>query len=182
MGGPEDIPRAMQHPAAVAGRFEVVAALAVDVGEDDQDGGVRQLAAMLEAHKAETILVAGPVGAGTMRRVADLALLHHCELLAVMPTEILAGHDPVIVWSGESPLVQLARIPRSRREVQIKRAFDVVSSAVGLVVAAPLFALLAIAIRLEVSRADICSSGTNVLGVMAEKFQCLKLRDDEGRR
>jgi exopolysaccharide production protein ExoY len=174
VGGPEDIPRAMQHPAAVAGQFEVVAALAVDVEADDQDGGVRQLAALLDAHNAETILVAGPVGAGTMRRVADLALLHHCELLAVMPTEVLAGHDPVIVWSGESPLVQLARIPRRRWEIQIKRALDVLASAIGLVVVAPVFALLAIAIRLE-------SPGTVIfrharVGRYGRTFQCLKLR------
>src|ERR1035437_5536575 len=154
VGVPEDIPRALEHPAAAAGRFEAVAALAVDVESDDQDSGVSQLAALLEAHRAETILVAGPVGAGAMRRVADLALLHHCELLALMPTEVLAGHDPVIVWSGESPLVQLARIQRRRWEVRVKRAFDIAASAAGLVV---LF-------RHE------------RIGRHGRKFQCLKLR------
>lgn len=109
-----------------------------------------------------------------MRRVADLALLHHCDLLAVMPTEVLAGHDPVIVWTGDSPLVQLARIPRRRWEIQVKRAFDVVSSAVGLVVTAPLFALLAIAIRLE-SSGPVLFRHERV-GRNGRKFQCLKLR------
>jgi lipopolysaccharide/colanic/teichoic acid biosynthesis glycosyltransferase len=174
VGVPEDIPRALEHPAATAGRFEVVAALAVDVESDDQDSGMSQLAALLDAHRAETILVAGPVGAGSMRRVADLALLHHCELLAVMPTEVLAGHDPVIVWSGESPLVQLARIPRRRWEVQVKRAFDVVASALGLLVTTPVFALLAVAIRLE-SRGSVLFRHERI-GRDGRKFQCLKLR------
>jgi exopolysaccharide production protein ExoY len=174
VGAPDDIPRALQHPAAIAGRFEVVAALAVDVESDDQDGGVTALATLLGVTHAETILVAGPVGAGTMRRVADLALLHHCELLAVMPTEVLAGHDPVIVWSGESPLVQLARIPRRPWEIQVKRAFDIIGSAIGLVIAAPFFALLAIAIRLE-SRGSVLFRHERV-GRAGRKFQCLKLR------
>ena len=174
VGVPEDIPRALQHPAAIAGRFEVVAALAVDVESDDQDAGVRELAALLEAHRAETILVAGPVGAGTMRRVADLALLHHCELLAVMPTEVLAGHDPVVVWTGDSPLVQLARIPRRAWEVKVKRAFDIIGASVGLVVTAPLFALLAIAIRLESAGAVLFRHER--IGRDGRRFQCLKLR------
>ena len=32
----------------------------------------------------DAVLIAGPIGAATMRRVADLALVSHCELLAVM--------------------------------------------------------------------------------------------------
>ena len=141
---------------------------------DDDNAGLTTRTRALDAHRAETILVAGPVGAGAMRRVADLALLHHCELLAVMPTEVLAGHDPVIVWSGESPLVQLARIPRRRWEVQVKRAFDVVASALGLLVTTPIFALLAIAIRLE-SRGSVLFRHERI-GRDGRKFQCLKLR------
>jgi lipopolysaccharide/colanic/teichoic acid biosynthesis glycosyltransferase len=174
VGAPEDVPRALQHPAAVSGRFEVAAVLAVDVESDDQDAGVTKLSALLASHSAETILVAGAVGAATLRRVADLALLNHCELLAVMPTEILAGHDPVVVWSGDSPLVQLARIPRRRWAFGIKRAIDIVGSAVGLVLGAPLFAVLAVAIRLE-SRGAIIFKHERV-GRNGRKFRCLKFR------
>ena len=109
VGAPADVPRAMEHPAAVAGTLEVVAVLTIDVESNDHDEAVRELARLLQAHEAETVLVAGPVGPTTIRRVADIALVHHCELLAVMPTEVLAGHDPVVVWRGSSPLVQLAR-------------------------------------------------------------------------
>jgi lipopolysaccharide/colanic/teichoic acid biosynthesis glycosyltransferase len=164
----------LEHPAAIAGRFQVVAVLAVDVESDDSAEGMALLAEQLSLHQAETVLVAGPIGAGMMRRVADLALLHRCELLAVMPTEVLAGHDPVIVWSGESPLVQLARIPSRRWEARIKRAFDITTSAAGLLVLSPLFALLAIAIRLESPGAVLFRHER--IGRHGRKFQCLKLR------
>ena len=53
------------------------------------------------------MLVAGSVGRETMRIIADVALINKCELLAVMPTELLAEHDPVVVWTGDSPVLQL---------------------------------------------------------------------------
>jgi len=174
VGSAEDVPRALAHPAVGEGRFEIAAVLAVDVEADDHDEGMTRLADLLRAHRARTILVAGPVGSGAMHRVADLALVHHCELLAVMPTETLAGHDPVVVWSGESPLVQLARTVRAPWQHAAKRAFDLVAAALGLLVAAPILALLAAAIRIE-------SPGPALflherVGHRGRRFRCLKLR------
>jgi exopolysaccharide production protein ExoY len=174
VGTAEDIPRALQHPAAGDGRFEVVAALAIDVESTDKSTAPSTLATLIERHRAQTILVAGSVGPKTMRRIADVALRCRCDLLAVMPTEILAGHDPVIVWSGESPLVQLAGAPKSRLTIQLKRALDIALSSVGLVISAPLLAILAIAIRIESSGAVVFRHER--VGRFGRKFQCLKFR------
>ena len=48
-----------------------------------------EAAELLRAGRVDTLLVAGEIGPSTMRRVADLALAYHCEVLAVMPTEVL---------------------------------------------------------------------------------------------
>jgi lipopolysaccharide/colanic/teichoic acid biosynthesis glycosyltransferase len=146
----------------------------VEVDADEHAAGVDALAQMLEAHEAETILVAGPVGSPAMRRVADLALVHGCELLAVMPTEVPAGHDPVIVWSGDSPLVQLARIRRPAWELAAKRGMDIVGAAVGLVVCAPLLLVLMALIRLESAGWPIFAHER--VGYRGRRFRCLKLR------
>src|SRR3990170_6054493 len=82
VGSAQDVPRALEHTAVAAGRFEVVAVLAIDVEAGDQRGAIRRLAALLRAHRAETILVAGPGGARTIPRAAGLALVHNCELPA----------------------------------------------------------------------------------------------------
>ena len=173
VGAPEDVPRALQHPAVAGRRFDVVGVVSVDV-EAESGSGVSTLAEMIQAHSADTIPVAGLVGSGTMRHIADLALLQHCDLLAVMPTEVLAGHDPVIVWSGDSPFVQLARVPRRAWEVRVKRLIDIVVSVVGLVVTAPFLALLAIIVRLESPGLPLFRHER--IGLRGRRFQCLKLR------
>ena len=174
VGAPEDIPRALEHPAVGAGRFEVLAVLAVEVDADPHADGVAHLAQLLQTHSAQTILVAGPVGTPAMRRVADLAVVHGCELLAVMPTEVPAGHDPVIVWSGESPLVQLARIKRAGWEIAAKRGMDVAGAVIGLIVMAPVLAVLAVLIRLESPGWPLFAHER--VGYRGRRFRCLKLR------
>lgn len=174
VGAPADVPRALEHPAVAGGRFQVMAALAVEVDADERALGVDTLAQLIEAHRAETILVAGPVGTPVMRRVADLALVHGCELLAVMPTEVPAGHDPVIVWSGDSPLVQLARIRRPAWEIAAKRGFDIVGAAIGLVLMAPVLLVLMALIRLESPGSPIFAHER--VGYKGRRFRCYKLR------
>lgn len=173
VGAPEDVPRAIQHPAVAGRRFDVVGVVSVDV-EAESNRGVSTLAEMIQAHSADTILVAGLVGTGTMRQIADLALLQHCDLLAVMPTEVLVGHDPVVVWSGDSPFVQLARVPRRAWEIRAKRMIDIIVSFIGLVVTAPLLAVLAIAVRLESPGLPLFRHER--IGLKGRRFQCLKLR------
>jgi len=172
IGSPGDIPRVLEHPAVLNGRFGVSAALAVEPG--DLAGDIDGLASVLRSTGAETVLIAGPVGTSVMRTVADLATVYHCDLLAVMPTEILAEHDPVVVWSGESPLVQLSGATRLRWQAIAKRMIDIIVAAIGILVCAPLMALLAVAIRLE-------SPGSPVfrherIGYRGKRFLCLKLR------
>jgi lipopolysaccharide/colanic/teichoic acid biosynthesis glycosyltransferase len=172
IGSPGDIPRVLEHPAVLNGRFAVSAALAIEPG--DSAGEIDGLAGVLRSTGAEIVLIAGPVGASAMRTVADLAAVFHCDLLAVMPTEVLAEHDPVVVWSGEAPLVRLAAAARARWQAVAKRVIDVIVAAIGILLCAPLMALLALAIRAE-------SPGSPVfrherIGYRGKRFLCLKLR------
>jgi exopolysaccharide production protein ExoY len=172
IGSPGDIPRVLEHPAVLNGRFGVSAALAVEPG--DASGEISGLASLLRSTGAETVLIAGPVGTSVMRTVADVATVFRCDLLAVMPTEVLAEHEPVVVWKGESPLVQLSGGTRVRWQSVAKRTIDIVVAVIGILICAPLMALLAAAIRLE-------SPGSPVfrherIGYRGQRFLCLKLR------
>ena len=172
IGSPGDIPRALEHPAFEKGRFHVKAALAIEPGETRSE--VNGLSNLLTATKATTVLIAGPVGTTTMRTVADIASVFRCDLLAVMPTEVLAEHNPVVVWSGEAPLVQLAGASVQRWQAVAKRVIDIIGAAIGILVCAPLMALIAVAIRLE-------SPGSPVfrherIGYRGRRFLCLKRR------
>jgi lipopolysaccharide/colanic/teichoic acid biosynthesis glycosyltransferase len=174
IGAAEDIPRALDHPAVVAGRLHVETMLAIEVDADDAADISTRLAALLREREIEAMLIAGSVGRSAMRVIADLALMHHCELLAVMPTEVFAEHDPVIVWTGDSPVVQLTRIPKRRWAFAIKRGIDVLGALFGLIIAAPLVAGLAIWICLDSRGAPLFAHRR--IGLGGRPFSCLKLR------
>ncbi len=168
-----DVPRALEHPA-VGSRFDVTGVVTVS----DDDNAVREhaeaLHALLVQHRADTVLVAGPLGHETMRAVSDIALLHGCRLLAVMPSEVMPGQRPQVVWEGEAPLVQLAANTPSRWQWWAKRALDVTGASLGLVLLSPLMALMAVAIRLE-SKGPALFKHWRV-GLGGEMFACLKFR------
>ena len=174
VGSASDVPRALAHPAVLARRFDVASVVAVDIEADSQERARLLVGSAIEEHQPRTILVAGPLGNPTMRLVADLALLFHCDLLAVMPAEVLAGHDPVVVWSGDFPLVQLASPRRTRFSTQVKRWFDISIAAAGIGIVAPFVALLAGLITLESRGAPFFEHER--IGFAGRRFRCFKLR------
>lgn len=173
VGQAGDIPRVLEHPA-VGSRFSVEGVVTVS----DDDNQVREhaeaLHAQLTQHRAGIVMVAGPLGPETMRAVSDLALLHGCRLLAVMPSEVVAGHRPLVVWEGEAPLVQLAANRQANWQWVAKRALDVIAASLGLVVLAPLMALVAAAIRIESPGPALFRHWR--VGRNGLRFACLKFR------
>ncbi len=173
IGREQDVPRALEHPA-FASNWAVVGVVTVS----DDDANVREhaeaLHALLAEHRAGIVMVAGPLGRETMRAVSDLALLHGCRLIAVMPSEVMAGHSPQVVWEGEAPLVQLAANTPSRWQWLAKRMLDVTGASLGLIALAPVMALMAVAIRLE-SKGPALFKHWRV-GKDGRRFACLKFR------
>jgi exopolysaccharide production protein ExoY len=148
----------------------------VTVGDDDSDvrTHAESVHRLIVRHRARVVMVAGPLGAETMRAVSDVALLHGCRLLAVMPSETVAGHDPVIVWEGERPLVQLAAHRHSTVQYALKRLADIALAGVALVVTSPLFVLIGVGILFD-SRGPIFFRHWRV-GRHGRGFHCLKFR------
>jgi exopolysaccharide production protein ExoY len=177
VGVPSDIPRALEHPAIVAGTFSVVAVIAVDItdeaaGPSHED--VSRLEILMRSEAATTVLMAGPVGSHVMRSVADLAAIHRCDLLAVMPTEVLTEHEPVVVRSGDASFIELMGANRHPWAPAIKRCLDVVIAAIGLVVTAPVIALASLAVWLESPGSPLFRHER--VGYRGQRFLCLKLR------
>jgi len=170
-----DVPRALEHPAMSSGAgFEVCGVVTVSADDADVREHADALHHLLTEHRAGTVMVAGPLGPETMRAVSDVSLLHGCRLLAVMPSEVVPGHEPKIVWEGESPLVQLAGNRQTFAQFVAKRGIDVLGATVGLVIAAPLMALVAVGIRLE-SKGPVLFRHWR-MGKNGEGFSCLKFR------
>jgi exopolysaccharide production protein ExoY len=175
VGQAGDVPRALEHPAVGDAReYEVRGVVTVAVDDAQVREHADALHELIREHHAGVVLVAGPLGREIMRAVSDVAQLHGCRLLAVMPSEVVAGHEPTIVWEGESPLVQLRSFRRSGYQQAVKRFADVFISAVALLVFAPLFIVIAIFIKLE-SRGPALFQHWRV-GRRGRGFHCLKFR------
>jgi lipopolysaccharide/colanic/teichoic acid biosynthesis glycosyltransferase len=61
----------------------------------------------------------------------------------------LGGLDPKVVYRRGAPLVALTRPGLRARQLLLKRALDVIGAGLGLVVLAPVFAALALAVKLS---------------------------------
>lgn len=168
-----DVPRALEHPAVGSrSRFDVVAVVPMEA--DDYSVPRAALCELIAEHKADTILVAGPILRSAMDELGEIAVTVACRLLVVMPAPVPSQHDPVIVWEGEHPLIQLAVVRNNGVQNLLKRAFDVVASATALVVAAPIIAAAAIAVRLT-SEGD-AFFGHERVGRDGKRFRCWKIR------
>lgn len=175
VGRASDVPRALEHPAVGSARRLSVAGI-VTVDEDESDHSARgaELDELLSSARADTVLVAGPLGRDTMRVVTDIALLNACRVVAVMPSETVAGHDPLIVWEGDRPLVQLLGARHTSLQYALKRGIDVVGAVVGLMLLTPLFVLIGLALKVD-SRGPILFRHRRV-GRGGQTFECLKFR------
>src|SRR3954462_11659454 len=89
-------------------------------------------------------------------------------------TEVLAEQAPLVVWKAESPIAGLAGTRGQRWQAVAKRVLDVIGAALGILVCAPLMAILAVAIRLEST--GVPGFRQERIGYQGRRFLCLKLR------
>jgi len=174
-GAEADVARVTAHPATDNGHVTVVG---IHIVSDDTVAGApldsATALALIESTSAGVIIAAGEVGPAAMRALADLALIRDCRLLTLIPSDVLPGYRPVVVWEGETPLIQLAQPPQSLLMRGIKRCVDVIGAMSGLVVAAPVLAVVMLAIRIESPGAPLFRHRR--VGRGLRPFDCLKLR------
>ncbi|MEP6762753.1 MAG: sugar transferase [Gemmatimonadaceae bacterium] len=173
IGSVADVPRALEHPAIGSrARFDVVCVVPI---EPDQlavpRATIRQL---ISTNAADTILVAGPINRNAMDELGELAVTSACRLLVVMPSPVPRLHDPVVVWEGEHPLIQLAVVRENGVRNALKRLFDIGASAVGLLVSAPILAVAAVVVRS--TSAGGAFFGHERVGLNGRRFRCWKIR------
>jgi len=112
-------------------------------------GHLGDFAAVLQRSQADTVVLAGQIPEWRLREVADAVLAAGCELLAVPRALDVGSLEPVPVRREGQLLLELTA-PRLRAEqYAVKRAIDIGGSLIGLVVLAPVFALIALLIKVD---------------------------------
>src|SRR2546423_1327471 len=151
--------------------FHIVTAVATN--RSSPSPVLRELPRVIDDTGADSILIAGPLADRDFAFVADTALASGCRLLAAPRTACVAGVDPRAVWEDAS-LVELTAPSLHAWHLAAKRVLDVCLSALALVLLSPVFAILAVLVKLESRGPPIF--GHWRLGAGGRMFLCYKFR------
>ncbi len=153
-------------------RFHIVATVATNRGSPRR--ALRELPRVIDDTGADSILIAGPLADRDFAFVVDTALASGCRLLAAPRTARVAGVDPRVVWEEGASLVELTAPALHAWHLAAKRVLDVCLSALALVLLSPVFAILAVLVKLESQGPAIF--GHWRLGAGGRMFRCYKFR------
>jgi exopolysaccharide biosynthesis polyprenyl glycosylphosphotransferase len=137
-------------------------------------GSVGELPVLLAASGARVVVVCGYLTDAQFQQVVDTALAGGCQVLSVPRSVEIAGVHPTMVWRRGQPLVELTAPSLKGWQLAVKRALDLVGATAGLIVLSPVFALLAVMVKLG-SGGPILFRQERV-GFGGQPFRMLKFR------
>jgi len=129
---------------------------------------------VIRAHFIEEVFVTIPSQRNLVKSVAVEARKLRCNLRVVPDLYDGLGWFAPVEHLGKFPVLELCGEPIPRIGLMIKRLMDVVLASLGMVCLAPLFAIIAIAVRID-SPGNVLYRSLRV-GRKGEKFECLKFR------
>jgi exopolysaccharide biosynthesis polyprenyl glycosylphosphotransferase len=141
----------MAHPALADTReFSVRGVLNPDdLRGQAGESGVSKLGHTIKRQRADTLVLTSPLSDDEFATILDAARAAGCQVFALTRSFALAGVEPQVIYRRGAPLVALIRPGLRARQLLLKRALDVAGAGLGLVVLAPVFAALALAVKLS---------------------------------
>ncbi|MBI4541439.1 MAG: sugar transferase [Gemmatimonadetes bacterium] len=137
-------------------------------------GHVADLPTVIQQFHVETVVVCGHVPDDILREVVEQSITAGCHVFTVPRAFEVAGVAPGVAWKRGQPLVELTTQTLRAQQLAIKRIVDVAGAGVGLVLAAPLVALVALLIKLD-SRGPVFFKQRRV-GMGGRPFMMIKIR------
>jgi len=111
-------------------------------------GTIADLPVLLAASGTEVVVICGFLPDLQLREVVDAALAAGCQVMSVPRVVEVAGVHPTTVWRQGQALVQLTAPSLRGQQLFVKRAIDMVGAAIGLILLSPVFAVLAVLVKL----------------------------------
>ena len=148
--------------------------------DDDQPlspavlGRIADLDWLARAEFIDEVILALPGQPAQTRKAAEVAFRNHLDIRAVPDLPPGPWHDSGIDRIGEVPVITLHREPSPSAALFLKRLLDVAGAALGLVLASPLMAIVALLIRLDSPGAVVYSAERT--GAKGRRFRCYKFR------
>jgi exopolysaccharide biosynthesis polyprenyl glycosylphosphotransferase len=141
---------------------------------DDAVGGLDDLAELIDQHAIEAIVVSGALSEPELAEVLDVSLTAGCELLYPARSVKIAGVRPRLIWREDEAFLELGAPVLKAQELLAKRVVDILGSTLGLLLLAPLLALLALLVRLDSPGPVFFEQ--NRAGLGGRRFRMLKFR------
>ena len=157
------------HRAVVRGFLDDDLPLSPDV-----IGRIEDLDWLARGEFIDEIILALPDQRERTRYAAEVAFRNHLDIRAVPDLPPGPWPDADVEYIGEVPVITLHHEPVPRPALFFKRLLDFSGAALGLAVAAPVMAIIALLIRLE-SRGPIFYSAERT-GAKGRRFRCHKFR------
>jgi exopolysaccharide biosynthesis polyprenyl glycosylphosphotransferase len=130
---------------------------------------------MLRRMSIEEVVVCDTLAESDLNHVRETTQAANCLLSLVNNQEVLTNRMPTWVWEMDGLFVATTSMSEPSRFYSLtKRLFDIVSSSILIALSAPVWAILAIAIRLE-SKGPIFFRQTRI-GQHGRPFEILKFR------
>ena len=175
--GPAEECRELAGRSAFAKRSEHALLGFVDTASPpaaDSLGQTSDLPHLLHELRVETVVICGPTGDGAFRGAVEHGLTAGCHVFVVPLAFEMEGVQPGLVWKRGQPLVELSAQTLRAQQFLVKRLIDLVGSVAGLIVLSPVFALLAILVKLD-SRGPVFFSQRRA-GIGGRPFRMHKIR------
>jgi exopolysaccharide biosynthesis polyprenyl glycosylphosphotransferase len=137
-------------------------------------GHISEFSLLLAASGAQVVVVCGYVSDKQFQEIVDTALTAGCQVLSVPRSVKIAGVHPTTVWRRGQALVELTRPSLKGWQLAVKRVVDLVGAAFGLIIAAPVMALVALVIKLDTPGPVLF--GQERIGTGGRRFRVLKFR------
>ena len=161
---PPDLPHSTGY--RIAGRIALA-------GRHDESRA-QELAQMIRQVRAESVVVFGALPERQFVRFLEISLNAGCEVLCTPPGYGAAEVRPSVIGRGPGALIQVQPPTLKAPQVVAKRFVDVVASLIAVTVTAPIWLLVALAIRID-SPGPVFFSQERV-GLGGRRFRMLKFR------
>src|SRR5438477_80021 len=137
-------------------------------------GQISDFPRLLHDANAEAVVVCGYLSDTRFGDVVDAALAAQCQLLSAPRAIDIAGVAPKVMWRGGQPVIELTTPSLKGWQLALKRVMDVISSTLGLVLVAPVMAVIAAASKLD-SPGPVLFTQDRV-GFGGRRFRMIKFR------
>jgi len=143
-----------------------------DAGHDL--GEMEDLESVIEKHSVEAVVVCGPLPEPIIPQIVEESLLSGAQVLYPARSVRIPNVRPKLIWHYDQPFFELGAPVLKATALIAKRITDIVGASLAIVILAPAYLVVALAVRLDSAGPIFFTQDRAGLG--GKRFRMLKYR------